>query len=328
MRKIGIDGFVIALICAVLAAWIYPALGTMRSPVSLSLVTDIGIAGIFFFYGLRINPTQMRTGVSNWKLHILIQLTTFVLFPVLIFLTMLLVPEAKDSLLWVGIFYVAALPSTVSSSVLMVSIGRGNIPAAIFNASLSSILGVVLTPLLMRFFLSQAHGGIANFGDILLRLLWQIVLPLTAGFLLHRILSNLAEKYKRCLRLFEKTVIVLIVYTAFSNSFSEGIFSNYSLWTILGVAFGMLLLFTVIYWTVKMVCKLLRFSLEDSITAIFCGSKKSLVHGSAMAKVLFQNIASSGLILMPIMMYHIIQLIVVGIIATKLSRRTGASKVF
>jgi len=154
-----------------------------------------------------------------------------------------------------------------------------------------------------------------------LRLLWQIVLPLTVGFLLHRILSNFAEKYKNYLRLFEKTVIVLIVYTAFSRSFAEGIFLDYSLWTIFGVAFGMLLLFTVIYWTLKLICKLLRFSLEDSITALFCGSKKSLVHGSAMAKVLFQNIASSGLLLMPIMMYHILQLIIVGVIAVKLSGR-------
>jgi sodium/bile acid cotransporter 7 len=315
MKKIGIDGFIIALLCAVLVAWIYPVFGAMTSPFSLSSITDIGIAGIFFFYGLRINPTQMHAGVLNWKLHLLIQLTTFVLFPVLIFLTMFFVPDVKNTLLWVGIFYVAALPSTVSSSVLMVSIGRGNIPAAIFNASLSSILGVVLTPLWMRFFLSQTQGGIANFSDILLRLLLQIILPLTIGFLLHRILSGFAEKHKRWLRLFEKAVIVLIVYTAFSNSFSEGVFSDYSLWTIFGVAFGMLALFAVVYWVLKVVCKLLHFSLEDSITAIFCGSKKSLVHGSAMAKVLFQNMASSGLVLMPIMMYHIIQLIVVGIIA-------------
>lgn len=322
MKKIGIDGFVIALLCAVLAAWIYPALGVMTSPISLNWITDIGIAGIFFFYGLRINPLQMRTGILNWKLHILIQITTFVLFPALIFLVMSFVPNVSDNLLWVGIFYVAALPSTVSSSVLMVSIGRGNIPSAIFNASLSSILGVVLTPLWMRFFLAHAtHGGVASFSDILLRLLWQIILPLTIGFLLHRILSDFAEKYKQHLRIFEKTVIVMIVYTAFSKSFSENIFSNYNVWTILGVAFGMMLLFTVIYWMLKIVCKLLRFSLEDTITTLFCGSKKSLVHGSAMAKVLFQNTASSGLVLMPIMMYHIIQLIIVSIIAVKLSKR-------
>jgi sodium/bile acid cotransporter 7 len=321
MKKIGIDGFVVALLCAVLVAWIYPALGAMKSPVSLSFITDIGIAGIFFFYGLRINPAQMRKGVLNWKLHTLIQLTTFVLFPILILLTMAFLPDVSGELLWIGIFYVAALPSTVSSSVLMVSIGKGNIPAAIFNASLSSILGVVLTPLWMRFFLSQAHGGIASFSDILLRLLLQIVLPLTIGFLLHRILSNFAEKHKSRLRLFEKTVIVMIVYTAFSNSFTEGIFSDYAGLTILSVALGMALLFTLIYWILKIVCKMLRFSDEDSITAIFCGSKKSLVHGSAMVKVLFQGVASYGLILMPIMMYHIIQLIVVSIIATKAGKR-------
>ncbi|MCL2510437.1 MAG: bile acid:sodium symporter [Bacteroidales bacterium] len=321
MKKIGIDGFVIALLCAVLVSWIFPALGAMTSPVSLSLITDIGIAGIFFFYGLRIHPTQMREGILNWKLHILIQLTTFVLFPALMFLTISFLPEAKDELLWIGIFYVAALPSTVSSSVLMVSIGKGNIPAAIFNASFSSILGVVITPLWMRFYLSHAQGGGGDFSEILLRLLLQIVLPLAIGFLLHRFLANFATKHRRRLLIFEKTVIVMIVYTAFSKSFTEGVFSDYAFSTILSVALGMALLFTVIYWILKVVCKLLRFSREDSITAIFCGSKKSLIHGSAMVKVLFHEIASSGLILMPIMIYHIIQLVVVSVIATKRSKK-------
>jgi len=304
----------------VLFACIYAATGGMTSPISLCWSTDIGIAGIFFFYGLRINPTQMRAGVLNWKLHILIQLTTFVLFPALILLTISFLPETRDELLWIGIFYVAALPSTVSSSVLMVSIGKGNVPGAIFNASFSSILGVVVTPLWMRFYLSQAQGGAANFSDILLRLLLQIVLPLAIGFLLHRLLSSFAEKQKNRLRFFEKAVIVTIVYTAFSTSFTEGVFSDYAFSTILGVALGMAILFTLVYWILKLVCKMLRFSREDSITAIFCGSKKSLVHGSAMVKVLFQGVASSGLILMPIMIYHIIQLVVVSVIATKVKK--------
>jgi sodium/bile acid cotransporter 7 len=317
MKKIGIDGFVIALLCAVLVAWLYPALGVMTSPVSLSLITDVGIAGIFFFYGLRINPTQMKSGVSNWKLHIVIQLTTFILFPALILFTMFFIPNVSGNLLWLGIFYVAALPSTVASSVLMVSIGKGNIPAAIFNASLSSVLGVVLTPLWMRLFLVHAQGGTAHFGDILLRLLLQIVLPLAIGFLLHRVLSVFAEKRKKPLRIFEKTVIVTIVYTAFSQSFAEGVFSDYALSTIVGVALGMALLFAVVYGVLKLVCKALHFSREDSITALFKGKKKSLVHGSAMVKVLFQGIASSGLILLPIMIYHIIQLLIVSVIAGK-----------
>ena len=320
MKKIGIDGFVIALLCAVLVAWIYPTLGVMTSPFSLSMVANVGIAGIFFFYGLRISPAQLKTGILNWKLHIVIQLTTFALFPVLIFLTMLFVPDVKDDLLWMGIFYVAALPSTVASSILMVSIGKGNIPSAIFNASLSSILGVVMTPLWMSFFLAHTNSGMVHFGDILLRLLFQIILPLTTGFLLHRFLSGFAEKHNRQLRLFEKSVIVTIVYTTFSSSFVEGVFSDYALSTIFGVALGMALLFTTVYWILKFVCKLLRFSREDSITAVFCGSKKSLVHSFAMVKVLFQGIASFGLILMPIMMYHIIQLIIVSVIATKLGK--------
>lgn len=325
-KNIGIDGFILALIAAVLAARLFPQLGTIENPISLSAITDFGIAGIFFFYGLRLHPAKMKAGASNWRLHLLIQCTTFILFPILILGAMQFFPNSKSGLLWLGIFYVAALPSTVSSSVIMVSIAKGNIPAAIFNASLSSLLGVFITPLWMRLFLDNVDHSPANFRDIFIKLCLQVILPIVLGMFLNRFWGRFAEKRRKILNLFEKSVIVLIVYNAFSNSFVTGVFSDYGLWTIVWVIVGMVLLFFVTYFIMKVCCKAMNFSVEDTITATFCGSKKSLVHGSAMSKILFPGISAQGLVLMPIMIYHITQLLIVGVIANKRSRRDVSEK--
>lgn len=326
LKKYGIDGFVVALLIAILVAWLFPYFSTINRPISLNVLTNWGIAGIFFFYGLRLSPASIREGTSNWKLHLLIQITTFILFPLLILAVMAFFPNAKSDLLWLGIFYVAALPSTVSSSVVMVSIARGNIPSAIFNASLSSLLGVFITPLWLRFFSENEIHGAAGFSDILTKLFLQVILPIIIGILLHRPLGKYADRYGKFLRFFERAVIVLIVYNAFANSFTDGIFSGYGIEIILWVIAGMGLLFTVIYLIMLLACRWMHFSTEDTITATFCGSKKSLVHGSAMSKILFPHISSSGLILMPVMIYHILQLIIVSIIATRLSRREDSNK--
>lgn len=321
LKRFGVDGFILALIVAVLVAWLFPQLGTMKKPFSLSAITDFGIAGIFFFYGLRLHPAKMKEGASNWKLHLLIQCTTFILFPILILAAMQFFPHSKGDLLWLGIFYVAALPSTVSSSVIMVSIAKGNIPAAIFNASLSSLLGVFITPFWMRLFLTNVDHNPANFQDVFLKLCLQVILPLLLGMFLNRYWGRFAEKWRKVLNFFEKSVIVLIVYNAFSNSFVTGVFSDFGILTIIYVIIGMVLLFFITYFIMKACCKAMKFSTEDVITATFCGSKKSLVHGSAMSKILFPGISAQGLVLMPIMIYHITQLLIVGVIANKFSQR-------
>ena len=137
----------------IVLAYFWPELGSEESPLPLDFITTWGVAGIFFFYGLRLSPAKLWEGLSNWRLHILVQLSTFVLFPILILIGNYLFANDTNKLLWLGAFYLAALPSTVSSSVVMVSIAGGNLPAAIFNASISSLLGVFITPIWMGLFL-------------------------------------------------------------------------------------------------------------------------------------------------------------------------------
>ena len=136
-----IDKFVIAIIITVIAAYIYPDLGKGESAQVLNTLSSIGISLIFFFYGLKLSPQQIKIGLKNWKLHVLIQATTFIVFPLIVLTVYPLITEDNKAL-WLAFMFLAALPSTVSSSVVMVSIAKGNIPAAIFNASISGLIGV------------------------------------------------------------------------------------------------------------------------------------------------------------------------------------------
>jgi sodium/bile acid cotransporter 7 len=204
----------------------------------------------------------------------------------------------------------------------MVSIAGGNIPAAIFNASVSSLAGVFITPLWMSPFFSDAIGiDAASLRSIIGKLTLQALLPVVVGMAFNRRWGAFAEKHKRALRLFDQSIILLIVYTSFCASFAHRVFDGFSRVAIAGCAVGMAALFFVVFGAVGLACRRLKMNREDTITAQFCGSKKSLVHGAAMSKVIFAGYGSIGVILLPVMLYHILQLIIVSAIAK--SRQCG-----
>lgn len=323
--KIGLDWFILALFCMVIIASVWPSPGIQKGYFSLRSITGYGVSLIFFFYGLRLSPKKLRDGLSNWRLHTVIQLSTFILFPVLILVLKRYFGSNGNELFWLGAFYVAALPSTVSSAVVMVSIAGGNVPAAIFNASISSLIGVFITPLWMGIVLTTSTQGF-DLTDVIIKLILQILGPVTLGILLNYKFGAFAEKHRKKMRYFDQSIILLIIYTAFCESFSENMFSGHGVSDILVLGLCMLALFFFVYGIIFLVSKLMHFNREDNITAVFCGSKKSLVHGTAMSKVLFPNAAAAGIILLPLMIYHALQLMVASIIAQKMARKGGLDK--
>jgi len=318
LKRVSIDGFATLLVAAVVLAWLWPEVGVGEGLFSLSSLANYGISVIFFFYGLKLSREKMRTSLGNWQLHILIHLTTFVLFPLMILWIRPLFQGEENVLLWLGIFYLAALPSTVSSSVVMVSIAKGNVPAAIFNASISSLIGVFITPLWMSLILSSATGvDTAGLWSMIGKLVLLVLLPVVLGMALHRRWGAFAQKHQHTLRLFDQSIILLIVYTSFCASFTYRVFEGFSWIVIIGCAAGMMLLFFVVFLIVGFICRRLKMNRKDTITAQFCGSKKSLVHGTAMSKVIFAGYSGIGVILLPIMLYHALQLMVVSAIAKR-----------
>lgn len=311
-----LNGFIFSLLIAIVLAYFFP---TALINFPINLITDIGIGLIFFFYGLKLAPEELKLGFLNFKAHILIQISTFILFPIFTFLFIPFFEGGTQSDLWLSVFFLGVLPSTVSSSVVMVAIAKGNLPTAIFNASISGLIGILLTPLWLSFFM--AKSGSFDFLNILYKLCLQIVLPLFLGLILQQYFGKTARKYNSQLGYFDKAVIVLIVYTSFSNSFNSGLFNIVKLIDLLKIAGIVIILFFGMYFFISLICKWFGFNLKDTITTKFCGTKKSLVHGSVMVKIIFGTSASIGIFLLPIMLYHILQLLIVTVYAEKYRKR-------
>jgi len=306
------NGFIAALLLAILVAWLLPQ-GPEMLP--LKIITDIGIGFIFFFYGLKLSPAEFKTGFYNYKVHILVQLTTFVLFPLLVLLFIPFFEEGTRSDIWLALFFLGALPSTVSSSIVMVSLAKGNIPTAIFNASLSGLIGVVVTPLWMSLFLKGTAGF--EFSSVFQKLFLQVILPLVIGLLLQRFFGKMARKNSSKISFFDKSVIVLIVYSSFSTAFTTNLFNTLGLPELLKLLLMVTALFFIVYFLTDALSKAIRLSTEDRITAKFAGTKKSLVHGSVMVKIIFGNSTANAIFLLPIMLYHILQLLVIAVFAER-----------
>lgn len=326
LSRAGLDWFLLALIGVVALAYFQPGLGSKASLVPWKSITSTGVALVFFFYGLKLSVEKLRAGMRNWRLHTLVQLATFVLFPALALLVRPFFGAGGGDLLWQSIFFLCALPSTVSTSVVMVSIAGGNLPAAIFNASISSLLGIIITPLLTSLFLHTAADS-SHLWGLAVQLLWQVVLPVGAGVLLNSRFGSFAERNKAGLRYFDQITILLIVFTAFCDSFAEGIFSRYQPADIVKLGAGMVGLYLLVFSIIWGLSRLLRFSRADQIVAVFCGSKKSLVHGSVMASLLFPASAATGLILLPLMLYHALQIVLASSMAQYLGRQVVAAPV-
>ncbi|WMJ74651.1 bile acid:sodium symporter family protein [Cytophagaceae bacterium ABcell3] len=318
--RFGVDWFLLALIAMIVAARFWPGPGIQEGTFSLSQIARYGVSGIFFLYGLKLSPEKLRAGLSSWKVHIVVQLSTFLLFPLIILPSYPLYQGTEHELLWLGIFYLAALPSTVSSSVVMVSIAGGNIPAAIFNASISSLAGIIITPLWMGVFLT-ANPEAFDFLNVFGSLLIQVLVPVILGLILNRYWGAFAERQKTKLKFFDQFVILLIIYTSFSDSFAQDMFSGISKSDLLLLGGAMLALFFLVYGIMHFISKLLKFSQADQSTTIFCGSKKSLVHGTVMSKVLFPDPTIIGVVLLPTMVYHAMQLLITSIVARKIARK-------
>ncbi|RXG13217.1 sodium/bile acid cotransporter 7 [Leeuwenhoekiella aestuarii] len=323
--RIKLDKFVVSIIIIIIVAYFFPQWGLESSPVPLDLIGTLGISLIFFFYGLKLSPQKLKAGLSNYKLHILVQASTFLLFPVLVLLFRPLIQNEEQEIIWLAFFFLAALPSTVSSSVVMVSLAKGNIPAAIFNASISGIIGIAITPLWIGLFVTEIASDF-DFSTIYSKLLLQILLPVIVGVLLQKYWGDFIRKHTSKLTLFDKSIILLIIYKSFAESFADNLFTSVSIFDLILLFAGVIGVFVVVFLITGLIAKLLGFNMEDRITAQFCGTKKSLVHGTVFSKILFGNMAGLGLILLPLMLFHASQIMIISAIASRFARKVDVEK--
>lgn len=319
LARLRIDPFTLALLCTVTLASLLPISG--QPAVWLDGFTDFAIAALFFLHGARLSREAVKAGALHWRLHVLILACTFVLFPLLGLLFKPLSHALLTPQLYIGVLFLCALPSTVQSSIAFTSMARGNVPAAVCAASLSSLLGVVLTPLLMGL-LVGTQGTMANPLEAISKILLQLLVPFLAGHFLRPLIGSWVERQRPLLRYTDQGTIILVVYSAFSASVNEGLWQKTPLPALLTVLATASVLLALVMVATRTLARRLGFTRADEIAIVFCGSKKSLATGVPMAKIMFAG-GSLGAIVLPIMIYHQIQLIVCSLVAARYARKTA-----
>lgn len=313
MRRFLPDTFTLLLVATVILASFLPAKGAFAG--YFGIATNVAIGLLFFLHGARLSRDVVIAGVLHWRLHLVILLTTFGLFPLIGLGLGVLSPSVIPQPLYLGILFLCVLPSTVQSSIAFTSMAGGNVPAAICSASASNIFGMFLTPLLVGVLFGAAgHGGFS--WDVLLQILLQLLAPFILGQILQPWIGGWIRARKTLLAPVDRGSILMVVYLAFSKAVVEGIWSEFSLTDIGAVIVVSTLLLAFVLVFTMYGSKLMGFSREDAITITFCGSKKSLASGVPMASVIFAG-QSIGAIVLPIMLFHQIQLMVCAVIAQK-----------
>jgi solute carrier family 10 (sodium/bile acid cotransporter), member 7 len=312
------DNFTLLLVATVTLATLLPAQGVVAQ--FFDGFTTFAIGLLFFLHGAKLSRDAIRAGITHWRLHLLVFACTFVLFPLLgLALKPLLLPLVTREL-YTGVLFLCVLPATVQSAIAFTSIARGNVPAAVCSASASTMLGVFVTPVLVNLVVLPHAAGSTNEFDSIGRILLQLMLPFIAGHLLRPWISGWLHRQKELLGFVDRGSILLVVYTAFSAAVIEGLWKQVSPLALAGLLVVCAVLLGCTLFLTGWFARRLGFDKADEITIVFCGSKKSLASGIPMAKVLFPA-QSVGAIVLPLMLFHQMQLMVCAVLAARYRRR-------
>lgn len=319
LSRLPIDGYLLALIGMVILAALLPASG--QAAVVMDWVVKAAIALLFFLYGARMSPAAIGAGLLHWRLQGTVFLSTFLLFPLLGLGLVLLMRGSLQPDLLTGMLYLCLLPSTVQSSIAFTSIAGGNVAGALTSASLSNLLGVIVTPLLVALLIGGAGGGVRL--QSILDIGLQILAPFAVGQLCRPLLKDWLGRHAKLMGLVDRGSILLIVYAAFSAGVVAGVWSQIAPIDLIKVVGLNMALLAVVLTLTLAAGRLLKFDRPDRIVILFCGSKKSMATGIPMAGILFAGHAVP-LIVLPIMLFHQIQLFACTVIAQRYARENAA----
>lgn len=318
-QRIQQQWFLLGMFAAVVLGSVFPRFGADGGALHSEITVNLGIALVFFLHGVNLPLESLRRGVLAWRVHVVVQCLTYLVFPILWLLFYALFKHWISRDLMLGFCYLAVLPSTISSSVAMTAVARGDIPIAIFNATLSGLLGIVLTPLLINWLGdTTAHG--MPLGETMLNIAQMLLLPIIVGQIVRPFVGQWFMRLKPYTNNLDKLVILFIVYAAFCNSAKSGLWQQNGI-SLIAITFaGDAIFLAAILWLSTFIARKLKFTREQEIAIVFCGSKKTLASGVPMATLIFGAHPALGMIVLPIMLYHQLQLFVCSWLANRYAK--------
>ncbi len=318
------DRFTLGVLTAVLLGIYLPCSG--RGAEIAELITQLAITIPFFFYGVRIQREQLIKGLLHWRLQLTIFGFTFLLFPLFMLGMQPVLEPLVTPLFFAGFLYVACLPSTVQGCVVYTSIAGGNVPAAICSAPTSSILSIVLSPLLVSILFETSGMGAGVGLDAIKKVALLVLLPFIIGQLVQPWLREWSLRHKPILGWADQTPVWLVVYTAFAEASVSGFWSEFNNMMITRLVLGCIVTVSLMQSLAYFVAKRLGFNLADRITIVFCGPKKSLAVGAPMMLAIFGSLDKS--LILPLLLYHQVQTIFCALLARHWSKSAHEREAF
>lgn len=312
--KIKFDPLIIYIAVAILLAYILPHDWLSYAGNTYDVIVKWGVSIVFFLYGIKIPISDFVNTLKKWRVLLTTQMTTFLVFPIFIIGICYWLFEEWTHPLVIGFIFLSVLPSTVSSSVVMTSWANGNIAIAVFNAFITGIIGVVWTPMMIEYVLDVESLDI-NLMQVYSSLATEVLIPLLIGMLLQKWLRPTIVKYPDIIAHYDKIIIFLIIFKAFSVMFRDQLLNDMSGISIGFMLLGIVVIFTLMSLFLLFISRMLKLNYEDKMALYFGGVQKSFVHASVFSKILFKSSPLLGFILMPTMIYHLFQIILTSILA-------------
>jgi sodium/bile acid cotransporter 7 len=319
--RIPLEPFIVCLLATVALASFLPCRGRVAD--GFDALTTFAIALLFFLHGAKLSREAIVDGIGNWRLHLCVLAATFVVFPIIGIGVRAIFSDWVNPAMLAGVLFLCLLPSTVQSSIAFTSIAGGNVPAAVCSASASNVIGMFVTPLLVSLLLGAKGSGVSM--GAIEAILFQLLAPFIAGHLSRGLTARFLHKQKRLVNLVDRGSILLVVYTAFSAAIVQGLWHVLSVGDLVIVTLLDGLVLALVLTITTFAARRLGFNRQDEIAIVFCGSKKSLASGVPIAGVLFPA-ASVGAMIVPLMLFHQMQLMVCAVLARRYAHVPGATQ--
>lgn len=317
LKLLALDRFTILLVLMVLLATLLPISGQLAY--YFNILTTVAIAVLFFLHGAKLSREAVIEGMLHWRMHALVFIFTFLIFPLIGLLSRpVLEPVLGQQLYW-GFLFMCFLPSTVQSSIAFTSMARGNVAGAVCSASFSNIIGMFITPILVSYFILGQSQHDFDPTKSIVQITLLLLVPFILGQLLRPFIFPQMRKFPSVVKVFDQGSILMVVYGAFSSAVVAGLWQQVSGITLIYLTLACSVLLTIVMLLALYLPKWLGFNQADQITIFFCSSKKTLASGVPMAQILFIG-QPLGMIVLPIMIFHQIQLMVCGVIANQWSK--------
>lgn len=311
-----LDLFIVALIVVIGVATVLPVSGLGAE--IFGHLTTVAVGLLFFLHGAKLSPQNAIRSFTRWRFQLVVLGFTYLLFPALA-LALLPLRELITPALFAGVIFLCVLPSTVQSSIAFTSVAGGNVGLAISSASVSNVLGVLITPLLAAALMGSA---VKITGGSILGIIGQLLLPFLLGQLLHRRIGPWLARHKRVVTFVDRGSVLLVVYTAFSAGVVSGMWQQVAPSRIAMIVGICVLMLALVLTLAVLVARLSKWPQPDRVVLLMCGSTKSLASGLPMATLLFPA-ATVSMTVLPLMFYHLLQLITCAVMARLLARRSA-----